>query len=368
MRNFTDFKSLPDFNNHKLVVEVSRPDVNLHGFVAIHNDTLGPAVGGTRMYPYETHKEAITDVLRLSNAMTYKCALAGVKFGGGKGVIIADPKKKKTEALLIAYAEEINKLKGQFYTGEDVGLQEEDVALMLKTSKYFIGRSGQAGDPSPYAALSTFVAMKAACHFVYGMPSLQGKRVAIKGVGKVGSELVRLLISAGVNVVISDIDQEAVNRVINQHPQVTRVENEAILSQQCDIFSPCALGSEFSLDTIKDLQTKIICGGANNQLQNSGVGEELFKHGIVFVPDYLANAGGLIDVVDELHPLGYSKERVRSSVESIEETTFNILQRSALIGIPTNIVSDTMAEEVLKNATTNAVWKENAQPAPQFTQ
>lgn len=366
MRILSDFRGLPDFQGHKHVTEISRPEVGLRGFVAIHSTVLGPAVGGTRMYPYKTEKEAIIDVLRLSHAMTYKCALAGVKFGGGKGVIIADPKKHKTEALLVAYAEEINKLKGQFFTGEDVGLQEADVALMLKTSKYFIGRSDQAGDPSPYAALSTFVAMKAACRFVYGTSSLEGKNVAVKGVGKVGSELVRLLVAAGATVVISDIDRDAVSKVISQHPAVTRVENEAILNYPCDIFSPCALGSEFSLDTVKGLQAKIICGGANNQLQDSRVGEELFKRGIIFVPDYVANAGGLIDVVDELNPLGFNEERVRSSIESVETTTFNILQRSTRDGIPTNIVSDTMAEEVLKSAATVPIQENNVKPAPQF--
>lgn len=350
MRTLTDFKSFPDFSGHQQVIEISRPEVGLRGFIAIHSNVLGPAVGGTRMYPYKTEREAITDVLRLSHAMTYKCALAGVKFGGGKGVVVGDPKKIKNEMLLNAYAEEINNLKGRFYTGEDVGLQEDDVAIMLRTSKYFIGRADQAGDPSPYAAQSVFVAMRAACNIVYGSPSILGKRIAVKGVGKVGSELVRLLLEAEAKVFISDIDKEVAHKVSQDYPDAIQVSNEFIARQECDIYSPCALGGEFTKQNIQLLKAKIICGGANNQLENDEMGQLLMNKHIIYVPDYVSNAGGLIDVVDELNPSGFDPNRVNSTIKNIEKMVYNILSRSNREKIPTNIVSNAMAEEVLTQA------------------
>ena len=235
MRTLSDFRQFPDYHNHKIVIEISRPDVGLRGFIAIHNTNLGPAVGGTRMYPYKSEKDAITDVLRLSHAMTYKCALAGVNFGGGKGVIIGDPKKVKTPELLKAYAEEINNLKGNFYTGEDVGMLEKDIAEMLRYSDYFIGRSDQAGDPSPFAGLSTFVAIKAACKWVFGDSSMKNRKVAVKGVGKVGSSIVDMLMNSGALVMISDIDDKAVLSIKQKWASVQVVNNDSVHEEFCDV-------------------------------------------------------------------------------------------------------------------------------------
>lgn len=353
MRTLADFKKKPDFRNHQSVIELNRPDEGLRGFVSIHNTTLGPAVGGTRIYPYRTEEEAIADVLRLSFAMTYKCALAGVSFGGGKGVIVGDPKKHKTPALLRAYAEEINLLRGNFYTGEDVGLNEDDVELMLKFSPYFIGRKSKAGDPSPYAALSTFVSMIAACEEVFGLSSLEGRKVMVKGIGKVGAHLVKLLIKEGAEVMIADLDEDAITSISSQWPQIEVVHSKTAHSQVCDIYSPCALGNEFNAHTIPELHTKIICGAANNQLANEEAGKQLFEAGIVFVPDYVANAGGLINVVDELNTYGYNAPRVKLQIQKIEGLVRRILTRSKSDHLPPNQIADRLSEGVLENVKKN---------------
>lgn len=339
---------LKAFDNHKLIREISEPSVGLYGFIAIHNDNLGEAVGGTRMFPYTSKRAALIDVLRLSKAMTYKCALAGMPHGGGKGVIIGDPKKDKTKALLAAYAKKVNELKGVFHTGEDVGISEDDVQYMLTISPYFIGKRGLAGDPSPYASLSTYYAMKAAAKYVYGKPGLGGKSIAIKGVGKVGSELARLLSKEGARLYIADIDSYAVERTKKLVANAQVVDVEEIRDLDVDIYSPCALGSEFDSKNCATVKTKIICGAANNQLTKPSIGNCLYERGIVYIPDYVANSGGLINVADELDRGGYNLTRVIRRVKKVRRTIEHLFEMSEVVDEPLNLVADDLAEEIFK--------------------
>lgn len=334
------------WKKHKLVVKFKDCECGLRGFVSIHNDNLGPAVGGTRMFPYKSEADALGDDLRLSEAMTYKCALAGVPYGGGKGVIIGNPKTDKTDELLISYAKVVNHLRGRFRTGEDVGISEENVQLMLDHSKYFIGKSSYAGDPSPFAGLSTYVSMKAAVLKILHKRSLNGIHVSVKGVGKVGTSLVDLLVENGAKVTIADIDPKAVKRLLKKYKNIQAVDYRDIFFEPADVYAPCAMGSEFNLQNAKKLKAGIICGGANNQLASREVGIMLKKLGIVYVPDYIANAGGLINVVDELERGGYKEKRVIRRIENIRKTVNKVLSLSSSTGKATNVVSDRMAEEI----------------------
>lgn len=309
-----------EYDNHEAVYSFHDEDNDFQAFIAIHNTQLGPAVGGTRMYAYSDITEALRDVLRLSRAMTYKCTLANVPYGGGKGVIVGSPDKKKTEENLKLYAEAVSSLGGVFYTGEDVGISEQDVALMLSYSPYFIGKSNEAGDPSPWAALGVFYAIKEAASVVWPDQPLSNKKIGIKGLGKVGSALTELLLKDEVSLLVTDIDETKQNTWKDFYPQVEIVPNGEIKFAPVDIYAPCALGSEFKSDDIPRLKMNVICGAANNQLVSDDVGDELFQRGIWYVPDYVANAGGLINVVDELARDGYSRNRVIKNTERIAIT------------------------------------------------
>lgn len=343
-------KKYPEFDEHRLVMRIEDKESGLKCFIAIHNDNLGSATGGTRMYDYRSEEEALLDVLRLSRAMTYKCALAGVKFGGGKGVIIGDPKKDKSEDLLRSYARKVNELGGKFTTGEDVGITEDDVQLMLEESPYFNGKRGLGGDPSPYTALGNFYAIQTAATEVFGSDDLSGKTVAVKGVGKVGSELVKLLIEEGINVYIADIDSMALDRVVVEYPHVKVVDPVEIHRLKVDIYAPCALGNEFTQKNKKEVKAKIICGSANNQLLSPDIGEWFFQNSVLYIPDYVANAGGLINVVDELEESGYQKERVLARIENIKDTVLKILELSRKRKKSLNLVADELAKQVFDKA------------------
>lgn len=345
-----NLKEFKEFDNHKLVIKIEDKQAGLRGFIAIHNDNLGlPAVGGTRMFPYKSEKEALKDVLKLSRAMTYKCAMAQVPHGGAKGVIIGDPKKDKNEKLLEAYAKKINSLKGRFYTGEDVGLTENDIALMLKYSSFFNGSPTLAGDPSPYAALSVFYSIQSAIAFVYSKNSLHGIKIAIKGVGKVGKALASLLYNAGATIYISDIDKTALIEAKKLIPTAKIIDNKKISTLAVDVFCPCALGDEFSIKNVSCIKAKIICGGANNQLADDKVGDWFFDNKILYVPDYVANAGGLINVVDELEKGGYNKQRVLGRIAQIKDTVNKILTLSRQNNKSTHRIADEIAESYFNN-------------------
>ncbi|MBI2444214.1 MAG: Glu/Leu/Phe/Val dehydrogenase [Candidatus Magasanikbacteria bacterium] len=340
---------IPGFDEHEVVLKIEDGNVGLRGFIALHNTNLGTAVGGTRMYPYASEREALEDVLRLSRVMTYKCAMVGVPHGGGKGVIIGDPATGKTEALLQAYARAVNELHGRFYTGEDVGLAEADVRLMLQHSPYFIGKPGLAGDPSPYAALSTFYAMQTIARLRFGSDDLRGRSVAIKGVGKVGSELARLLVEAGAKVAIADINPLAIKAVTDKFPAVKIVAPAAIHQETADLYAPCALSSEFTPTTMRAVRARVICGAANSQLADDSVGDWFWQESIAYVPDYVANAGGLINVVDELEEGGYQHRRVLERINQVRQTVADIFQLSAKRRESPHRVADLLAEHIFKN-------------------
>lgn len=345
-------KNLPEFtefDNHKIVYRFEDLSVGLKGFIAIHNDNLGPATGGTRMFPYVSERDALADVLKLSRAMTYKCALAGVRHGGGKAVIIGDPEKDKSERLIRAYARKISELNGRLYTGEDVGISEDDVQIMLQESKFFIGRRGVAGDPSPYAALSVFYTIQEAITEVFGVSDLFGRTVAVKGIGKVGGELLRLLLGAGAKVIAADVKPGVVGAVRARYPQIRIVKSEGIHAEKADIFSPCAMGGDITKKNVKEIRARIVCGGANNQLGSAEVGDELFKRNIFYVPDYVANAGGLINVVDELEEGGYNRKRVLSRIEKMKNMLQTIHLFSRQKRQAPNRVADRLAEEIFRN-------------------
>lgn len=342
-----------DYNNHLYIVEKKNSKYGLHAFIAIHNNNLGPATGGTRIYSYKSRNEAITDVLRLSQAMTYKCAISEINHGGGKGVIIANPSKEKSGDLLKAYAELINVINEKvcsYTTGEDVGINGKDIETMSAISPFIVGTKEKAGDPSPYAALSTYLAMKEAVRHVFGKNNMNGIKVAIKGIGKVGSTLVELLIKDGARLYISDINKNKLRIIKSLFPGVIVVDNKSIKGRKVDIYSPCALGKEFNTRNTFSLKCKIICGAANNQLSVGNVGDKIFSKGVWYVPDYVANCGGLINVVDQLDKGGYNKKRVLSRIRRVGKKVSSIFEISEKEKVATNRISDKMGEKIFRKS------------------
>jgi len=335
-----------EFDNHERILPFEDKHTGLKGFIAIHNTNLGPATGGTRYWKYSSEEEALRDALNLSKAMTYKCAMAGVPYGGGKAVIITNPKYKKTEALLKAYAYEVNKLSGNFSTGEDVGMTEDDIRILLKYSNFINGRPEIGGDPAPWAALGVFSAIQASLQFLFGFDTIRGRSFAIKGVGKVGGVLCRLLSQSGGEVTIADINPNAIKTMQRSFPNVKVVQPSQIHKIAVDVYCPCALGNEFTEQTIPELRCNIICGGANNQLASERIGELIFKNGIVYIPDYVANAGGLINVVAELEKEGYNRERVTKKVKQIRVTTEAILKAAQQSHKAVSQVADEFAQKI----------------------
>lgn len=340
------FEGYKEFDNHESVTFIHDTDSGLKGFIAIHNTNLGPAVGGTRFWYYENEEEALKDALRLSRAMTYKCSLAGVPYGGGKAVLMAPaPNSKMPKEYAIAYAKRLISFDCPFFTGEDVGLTEEDVRLLAKQAPTcIIGKPEVGGLPSEWAALSVFYSMKAAMRERFGSESFKGKTVAVKGLGNVGYGLCLLLAQEGAKITGADIKKDMVERAQANVPGITIESTDKIGSLAVDVYAPCALGNEFKASIVPTLSCSIICGAANNQLTSREVGRMLDKRGILYVPDYVANAGGLINVVDELNPAGYSRERVIQNIERIHDTVRNIIQEATTSKRPISDVADEIAE------------------------
>src|SRR5690625_1135965 len=314
----------------------------LKAIIAIHDTTLGPALGGTRMWDYDNDKEALEDVLRLARGMTYKNAAAGLNLGGGKAVIIGDPRTDKSEALFRAFGRYVESLNGRYITAEDVGTLEEDMDYIHMETDYVTGTStGGVGDPSPVTALGIYHGMKAAAKEAFGTDDLKRKTIAVQGIGQVAYNLCKYLHEEGAQLIVTDINEEAVARAVNDF-QATAVQPDEIYDVACDIYSPCALGGTINDDTISRLKAKVIAGSANNQLEKEEHGVILHEKGIVYAPDYVINSGGVINVAEEL--VGYNRDRAIKKVESIYSILQDVFTISRENNIPTSVAANEMAE------------------------
>ncbi len=331
---------------HEQVVFFRDPASGLRTIVAIHDTTLGPGLGGIRMRDYASEAEALTDVLRLSQAMTLKASLAGLEFGGGKAVILGIPSPERRRAVFRAMGRFVDSLSGRYVPTEDMGTYTADLEQLREACRYGVGVAearGGGGDPSPMTAWGVFCGMRAAIDAAGLEPGMSGKRVVVQGVGKVGMALVRLLIDARSEVVVSDVDQDRLQEAAALGAGC--VANAEVHRQACDILSPCATGALLSEQTIPELRCRIIAGGANNQLASEEDGERLQARGILYAPDYAINAGGLINVADELGPGGYDRSRARALTERIEPTLRRIFAESTRSGSPPSRIALRLARE-----------------------
>jgi valine dehydrogenase (NAD+) len=331
---------------HEQVVFCQDKPSGLKAIIAIYSTALGPALGGTRFHPYETEAEALHDVLDLSRAMAYKNALAGLDHGGGKAVIWGDPDRDKTEPLLRAYGRFVASLGGRYYTACDVGTYVQDMDVVARECPYVTGRSeanGGAGDSSILTAWGVFQGMRAAAEHVWGSPTLAGRRVGIAGLGKVGKHLVGHLAEDGAGIVATDVAEPALAWVRDRYPQVDLVADDAaLIRSDIDVYAPCALGGALDDETVPVLRAKIVAGAANNQLAHPGIEKLLEERGILYAPDYVVNAGGVIQVADEIH--GFDFARAKQRATGIYDSTRQILQLAASEGIPPALAADRLAE------------------------
>ncbi len=330
---------------HEQVVFCSDPATGLRAIIAIHSTTLGPALGGTRFLAYADEQAALTDVLHLSRGMTYKAAVAGLSLGGGKAVIIGDPATLKTPALLRAYGRFVEGLGGRYWTACDVGTSSPDMDVIAETSRHVTGRSverGGAGDSSVLTAFGVLQGMRAAAQVAWGTSSLSGRRVGVAGVGKVGRHLVGHLVEDGAHVVVTDVNPSAVRAVTAAFSSVeVAVDTAALLADELDVYAPCALGDAVDAHVADTLTARIVCGAANNQLARPGLDEVLARRGVLYAPDYVVNAGGLVQVADELD--GFSFERAEKRVRGIYDTTLEVLETSVRDGITPASAADDLA-------------------------
>lgn len=332
---------------HEQVVFCHDRTSGLKAIIAIHDTTLGPALGGTRMWPYASEEEALRDVLRLSRGMTYKAAAMGLNLGGGKAVIWGNPKTDKTEELLRAYGRFIQTLHGRYITAEDVGTTVEDMNIILQETDYVAGRADVSGDPSPVTAFGVYRGMKACARWVWQSETLRGRTVAVQGLGKVGYHLCRHLADEGARLVVTDIAPESVERAVRDFG-ATPVAPEAIYDVECDIYAPCALGATLNDQTIPRLKCRIVAGSANNQLAEPRHARMLEDRGILYAPDYVINGGGLINVAHEFHPGGYNRDRAYAQVATIYDKLLRIFHIAQERGITTAEAADVLAEERLR--------------------
>lgn len=335
-------------DGYEQVVFCSDDHTGLRAIIAIHSTALGPALGGTRFFPYNSEQDALIDVLRLARGMTYKAAAAGLDLGGGKAVIIGDPKRDKREELLRSYGRYIETLGGRYITAEDIGTGLEDMDIVRRESRWVTGCShtyGGSGDPSPVTAYGVFQGMKACALEQFGTPELEGRTVAVQGVGKVGHALCGHLVDAGAKVTIADIDVDNLGRAVSDYG-VDTADFRTIHTRETDIFAPCAMGAIINDDTIVDLRCKIVAGAANNILAREEHGDKLAGLGILYAPDFVINAGGLINVEDELR--GYDRGRAMKRVEGIYKTLQTIFAMSRERGTSTAIAAAEHAQERIR--------------------
>jgi len=339
------FFDLADFDDHEQVVFCSDDASGLKAIIAVHNTKLGPAVGGCRMWDYASDEEALVDALRLSKGMTYKNAMAGLKMGGGKSVIIGDAKSIKSEALFKAFGEALNRLNGRYLSAEDVNITTTDIAIANTVTPFVTGTEGKSGNPAPFTALGTFLGIKASVKHKLKRDDLSGLKVAVQGLGSVGYSLCEHLYKAGAKLFVTDINQEALNKAAAEL-DATIVSLDEIYDQDVDIYSPCALGASINDGTIKRLKAKIIAGCANNQLAEPRHDQALVDNGILYAPDYVINAGGIINISFEEN---YNADSATKKVEEIYFTLLDVFTKADEQNKPTGIVADEMAREIIKN-------------------
>jgi valine dehydrogenase (NAD+) len=331
---------------HEQVVFCQDRASGLRAIIGIYSTALGPALGGTRFYPYESEEQALHDVLELSRGMAYKNALAGLDLGGGKAVIWGDPDRLKSEPLLRAYGRFVQSLNGRYYTACDVGTYVQDMDVVARETRFVTGRSlehGGAGDSSILTAWGVFQGMRAASEHLWGTPSLAGRTVGIAGLGKVGRYLTTHLIEDGAQVVATDVSERAIEWARTTYPQVTLVDDaDALVSGDLDIYAPCALGGALNDDTVPALRAKIVAGAANNQLAHPGIEKLLMDRGILYAPDYVVNAGGVIQVADEIEGFNFDRAKLRAT--RIFDTTRSILQLADAESISPATAADRLAE------------------------
>lgn len=338
-----------DVDDFEQVVFCQHRASGLRAVIAIHSTALGPALGGTRFWPYDTEAEAITDVCRLARGMTYKHAAAGLDQGGGKAVIWGDPRQVRSEALIRAYGRFVHGLAGRYLTAEDVGTTQADMDLIRRETPHVTGVSpalGGSGDPSPATAWGVLWAIRAAASLRWGSTDLVGRHVAVSGVGKVGRALVDHLVEEGATVTVADIRDDAVRAVHDDHPEARQrlrtVEPDRAHAVECDVFAPCALGAVLDERTIPELRCEIVAGSANNQLATPEDDERLRAREILYVPDYVANAGGVINIAEE--PDGYDRDRAWARIAGINDTVLEVLARAEAEGVPPGVAADRHAE------------------------
>jgi valine dehydrogenase (NAD+) len=331
---------------HEQVVFCQDKQSGLRAIIAIYSTAIGPALGGTRFYPYASEEDAVHDVLELSRAMAYKNALAGLDLGGGKAVIWCDPDRDKSEPLLRAYGRFVESLNGRYYTACDVGTYVQDMDVVARETRFVTGRSeahGGAGDSSVLTAYGVFQGMRAAAEHRWGTPSLAGRRVGIAGLGKVGKHLTRHLLDDGAAVVATDVSERAFDWARHAYPQVDLVGDVTeLITADIDVYAPCALGGALDDDTVPVLRAAIVAGAANNQLAHPGIEKLIDERGILYAPDYVVNSGGVIQVADEIE--GFNFERAKLRASKIYDTTRQILELAQAEGVPPAVAADRMAE------------------------
>ncbi len=338
-------------NEHEQVVFCNDHASGLRAIIAIHSTALGPALGGTRFYPYASTDDAITDVLNLSRGMSYKAALAGLDLGGGKAVIIGDPAQLKSETLLRAYGRFVQSLNGRYYTACDVGTFSVDMDDIARECDYVTGRTlahGGAGDSSVLTSYGVFQGMRAAAEQVWGKPTLAGRTVGVAGIGKVGRHLVAHLVEDGASVVVTDVHTPSIEAVCEEFPQITVVAStDELVASEIDVYAPCAMGGALSDEVVSVLKARIVCGAANNQLAHPGIEKQLEERGILYAPDYCVNSGGLMQVADELE--GFSFERAKQRASGIFDTTREVFELAKTDGVATAIAADRLAERRMRD-------------------
>lgn len=331
---------------YEQVVFCNDRTTGLRAIIAIHSTALGPALGGTRFYPYPTEDQALEDVLRLSRGMTYKAAVAGLDLGGGKAVILGDPAVDKNEALMRSYGRFVDGLGGNYITAEDVGTTQPDMDLVRRETRFVTGVSedlGGSGDPSAATAFGVFWSMKAVARRLWGTTSLEGRHVVVAGVGKVGTNVARHLAEERARITVADVNPAAVTAAVHNFG-AEAVPVETVHTVECDIHSPCALGGSLNATTIPEMRCAAVVGSANNQLADAGCARMLADAGILYAPDYVVNAGGIINIAEELAPQGYHRERAYAAVRRIFDSVSSLLQEAHDRAITTAEAADRAAE------------------------